>query len=177
MGVAGSGKSTVGRLLSDRTDIPFYDADDFHPQANIDKMSQGIPLNDKDRRAWLLKLRDFIAETLAAEQQGILACSALKSDYRQLLESDRGCVSKSLDSAYPSGNRANKITWIYLRGDYERIKQRIRQRHDHFMKEDMLRSQFEALEEPEAAITIDISYSPEVIVEQIIARSDRQQKK
>ncbi len=155
MGVAGSGKSTVGRLLSDRTGIPFYDADDFHPQTNIDKMSRGIPLNDSDRRAWLLKLQDFIAETLEEEKQGILACSALKSSYRQILQ----------------GDRSKEIFWVYLRGDYESIKQRIRQRHDHFMKEDMLRSQFEALEEPEAALTISISYSPEVIVEQIIAQN------
>lgn len=158
MGVAGSGKSTVGRLLSDRTGIPFYDADDFHPPANIDKMSKGIPLDDKDRQDWLLKLQNFIAETLEAKQQGILACSALKSQYRQILQ----------------GDRPNEIVWIYLRGDYDCIKQRIRQRHDHFLKEDMLKSQFEALEEPEAALTINISYSPEVIVEQIIAYGERQ---
>ncbi|MGV2830326.1 gluconokinase [Myxosarcina sp. GI1(2024)] len=157
MGVSGSGKTTVGRLLSERLGIPFYDADDFHPQANIDKMSKGIPLDDRDRQPWLLKLRDLIEDTLSSGKQGVLACSALKSKYRQTLQ----------------GDRIKEITWIYLKGDYNLIKQRMRQRQEHFLDEDMLRSQFEALEEPKAALTIDITYSPEEIVAQILGKSDR----
>lgn len=158
MGVSGSGKTTVGRLLSDRLGVPFYDADDFHPQANIEKMSQGIPLNDKDRQPWLERLRDLIEDTLSTGKEGILACSALKSKYRQTLE----------------GDRSKDIIWVYLHGDYDLIKQRMRQRHDHFLDEDMLRSQFEALEEPQQAVTIDITHSPEEIVAQILNIGDRQ---
>ncbi|MDJ0571747.1 MAG: gluconokinase, GntK/IdnK-type, partial [Pleurocapsa sp. MO_192.B19] len=85
MGVSGSGKSTIGKLLSDRTGWNFYDADDFHPQANIDKMNRGIPLTDSDRQPWLEKLQELITTFLKNNRQGILACSALKSDYRQIL--------------------------------------------------------------------------------------------
>ena len=152
MGVSGSGKSTVGKLLSDRTGWQFFDADDFHPQSNIDKMSRGVPLTDSDRLPWLYKLHDLITDILNAGNQGILACSALKSDYRDLL----------------SDNYSNGVVFIYLRGDYDCIKSRMKQRQGHFMEEDMLRSQFAALEEPKNAVVLDISLSPEEIVEEIL---------
>ena len=153
MGVSGSGKSTVGKLLSDRTGWQFYDADDFHPQENIDKMSRGVPLTDSDRLPWLFKLQALITDTLDAGNKGILACSALKSDYRNIL----------------SANYAAQVVFIYLRGDYDCIQSRIKQRQGHFMAEKMLRSQFATLEEPKNAITLDVALSPQEIVSRILA--------
>ena len=151
MGVSGTGKSTIGKLLSDRTGWNFYDADDFHPLTNIVKMERGIPLTDSDRLPWLKKLEELITRSLQNERSGILACSALKSDYRQILRGDR-----------------SEVVFIYLRGDYSCIQSRIQQRTGHFMSSDLLRSQFDTLEEPEDAIIIDVSLAPEIIVEEII---------
>ena len=156
MGVAGSGKTTVGKLLSDRTGWTFYDADDFHPVENINKMSRGIPLSDEDRKPWLLELKKLIQDTLIQEQCAILACSALKSSYREMLEVDRP-----------------EVILIYLQGDYEQISSRIQQRQAHFMEVEMLRSQFQILEEPQADLVVNVSLSPEAIVEQIIKHWDK----
>ena len=147
MGVAGSGKTTVGKLLSKRLGYPFYDGDDFHPQENIEKMSRGIALEDSDRLPWLLRLKELIER----ENKIILACSALKTSYRKILQVE------------------NKgVIWIYLKGEYSEILKRIETRQGHFMKRKMLGSQFEILEEPKDAITISISADREVIVEQIL---------
>ncbi|MGL5795224.1 MAG: gluconokinase [Waterburya sp.] len=154
MGVSGSGKSTIGKMLSDRTGWAFYDADDFHPQANIEKMNRGIPLTDSDRAPWLKKLQQLIAETLDKQQTGILACSALKSEYREILS-----------------NNHPDVVFIYLRGDYSSIQARIKQRQGHFMGEDLLRSQFETLEEPESVIAIDVTLEPEAIVTEILSKT------
>ena len=151
MGVAGSGKTSVGKLLSDRTGWNFYDADDFHPAENIAKMSRGIPLNDEDRKPWLLKLKNLIDLTISQDKNAILACSALKSSYREILQIH-----------HP------EVILIYLQGDYEQILARIQQRKDHFMQAEMLRSQFKILEEPQADLVINVALSPEAIVEQII---------
>ena len=151
MGVSGSGKSTIGKLLSDRTGWIFYDADDFHPPANIDKMSQGISLTDSDRASWLEELKTLIETTLAARQPGILACSALKSNYRQILTGDR-----------------QNVMLVYLRGDYDCIQTRVKNRQGHFMDANMLRGQFDTLEEPNTAFIVDVALSPEAIVEQIL---------
>ena len=151
MGVSGSGKSTVGKLLSDRTGWNFYDADDFHPAANITKMSQGLPLNDEDRKPWLLQLKHLIHNTISQEQNAILACSALKSAYRDILQIDRP-----------------EVVLIYLQGDYEQIIARMQQRQGHFMGAEMLRSQFKILEEPQADLVVSVALSPEAIVEKII---------
>lgn len=151
MGVSGTGKSTIGRLLSDRTGWAFYDADDFHPQANIDKMNIGIPLNDSDRLPWLAELKQLIRNTLNSQHNAILACSALKSKYRQILSHNH-----------------SEVVFIYLRGDYDCIQTRIHQRTGHFMNPDLLQSQFDTLEEPQDAVIIDVSFSPEIIVEQIL---------
>jgi gluconokinase len=154
MGVSGSGKSTVGRLLSDRLNCLFYDADDFHPSSNIIKMSRGIPLNDSDRLSWLLKLQKIIADDLKEQKSGVMACSALKERYRQII----------------TGNRADKIIWIYLRGNYNTIYQRLQLRENHFLKANLLDSQFAILEEPKNALTIDIIVNPNMMVEQILQK-------
>lgn len=154
MGVSGTGKSTIGKLLSDRTGWAFYDADDFHPQANIDKMNRGIPLTDSDRLPWLAELKQLIINTLNSKHHAILACSALKSKYRQILSHNH-----------------SEVVFIYLRGDYDCIQTRMYKRTGHFMNPDLLQSQFDTLEEPQnAVVTIDVSCSPEMIVEQILER-------
>ncbi|MBW4623199.1 MAG: gluconokinase [Cyanosarcina radialis HA8281-LM2] len=153
MGVSGSGKSTIGRLLSQRLGWTFYDGDDFHPQANKDKMSNGIPLDDRDRQPWLEKLHDLMAETWRDRDNAIVACSALKAAYREILQGD-------LES----------IFWVYLKGDYENIRARMEKRQDHFMKAVMLENQLALLEEPEADLIIDISQSQEDIVRKIADR-------
>lgn len=150
MGVSGTGKSTIGKLLHDRTGWDFHDADDFHSQANIDKMNRGIALNDHDRFPWLEELQKLISHTISHNQSGILACSALKSQYRQILR----------------GNHS-EVVFIYLRGGYDCIQSRIQQR-GHFMKSNLLLSQFDTLEEPHDALEIDVSLSPEQIVEKIL---------
>ena len=155
MGVAGSGKTTVGKLLRDRTGWTFYDADDFHPAENIDKMSRGIPLNDEDRKPWLLKLNNLIHNTISQDKSAILACSALKSYYREILQLN-----------------CPEVVLIYLQGDYEQILARMKQRKEHFMQAGMLRSQFKILEEPQADLVVSVTLSPEAIVEQIIKYLD-----
>lgn len=153
MGVAGSGKSTIGELLSDRTGWKFYDADDFHSPENIAKMSRGIPLTDSDREPWLAKLKELITQNIYQGNHGILACSALKSAYRQVLTPEE---------------HKNKIAWVYLYGDYDLILTRLKQRQGHFFKEEMLRNQFNNLEEPEEILKIDVALSPDAIVEMIL---------
>ncbi len=151
MGVSGSGKSTVGKLLGDRTGWNFYDADDFHPQANVDKLSSGVALTDSDRLPWLRELQKLISSTLDSNQSGILACSALKSEYRQILQQDN-----------------DGVVFVYLQGDYDFIQERIRQRHGHFMSPDLLKSQFDTLEEPPNALIVDVSLPAEKIVDEIV---------
>ena len=155
MGVSGTGKSTIGKLLSDRTGWTFYDADDFHSPANIEKMNRGIPLTDSDRLPWLEKLSQMITNTLNSNQQGILACSALKSQYRQIL-----------------GNNHTEVVLIYLRGSYGCVQSRIQQRTGHFMNASLLQSQFDTLEEPQDALIIDVYLTPETIVEEILRQID-----
>jgi gluconokinase len=151
MGVSGSGKTTIGQAIAAKLDWDFYDADDFHPQENISKMEKGIPLTDSDRVPWLDSLHDLIESCLRSGRPGVLACSALKERYRQkLLE----------------GNEGVKI--IYLRGSYELIWSRMSARKNHYMKPEMLRSQFDALEEPTDALVVDISESVDEIVREIL---------
>jgi gluconokinase len=153
MGVSGSGKTTAGRLLASSLDWDFHDADDFHSAANIEKMSQGIPLDDADRMPWLWQMQGAISNWLAANKNVVLACSALKSSYRDLLCSDR-----------------DRTILVYLKGDFELISQRLQQRRSHYMKASLLSSQFAELEEPQNVIVIDAAQPPEAIVEQIIER-------
>lgn len=151
MGVAGSGKTTIGRLLAARLGWPFYDADDYHPPANIAKMSAGQPLDDADRAGWLAALAGLIAGGLAHGERGVLACSALKRAYRAALRVDE-----------------QRVRFVYLRGDFGAIQARLLAREGHFMPAALLRSQFEALEEPVDAINVDVSLEPGAIVTAII---------
>src|SRR5687767_12363443 len=151
MGVAGSGKTTVGELLAQRLGWSFYDADTFHPAENIAKMANGTPLNDSDRAPWLAALHALISTSLKEDCPGVLACSALKKSYRQqLLE----------------GNE--EVQFVYLKGSYDLIWSRISQRKDHYMKPQMLQSQFQALEEPTNALTVNIAKPVEDIVQEIL---------
>ena len=153
MGVSGSGKSTVGKLLSDRLNCEFYDADDFHPPDNIAKMNRGKALTDSDREPWLKTLQQLIDRTIDRHCEGVLACSALKQKYRQILTHNH-----------------TDVLFIYLQGSYDCILSRIMTRQGHFMGADLLQSQFQALEEPEDALIIDVSLGLEEIVPEICRR-------
>jgi gluconokinase len=151
-GVSGAGKTTLGQLLAQELRWKFYEADDFHSQANIDKMQQGVPLTDEDRWPWLESLRKLIKHCLVAGENAVLACSALKESYRRRLR-----VSPD-------------VKLIYLRGDYALIEQQLRQRRGHFMDPKLLRSQFADLEEPqpeEDAAVIKLGRSPRELVEEM----------
>ena len=149
MGVVGSGKTTIGTLLSSQLGWAFADADDYHPQSNVDKIRNGIPLTDEDREPWLDLLRTAILAWIAAGKNVVLACSALKRSYRGKL------------SASP------EVRFIYLKGSYALIADRLRSRRGHFAGESILSSQLADLEDPQGAVTIDIDDSPEQIVAQI----------
>jgi gluconokinase len=152
MGVSGCGKTTIGKALADRLGWDFYDADDFHTLANIDKMARGIPLNDSDRVPWLASLHDLITARLKVSQPGVLACSALKESYRHTLL---------------AGNEDVQI--VYLKGSYDLIQSRMTARTDHYMKPALLQSQLDTLEAPANALSIDITLSIDDIVEMIVA--------
>jgi gluconokinase len=152
MGVSGSGKSTVGKALADRLGWTFADADDFHPPANREKMSRGEALNDEDRQPWLERLHELIAEHVLEDKPIVLACSALKEKYRNILVGD-------LDS----------VPLVFLRGDAELIAERMRQR-EHFMPVSLLETQLATLEPPTNAITVDIAQPLETMLEQIVTR-------
>lgn len=150
-GVSGCGKSTIGKQLADRLGIPFYDGDDFHPKENVDKMSRGIALNDEDRKGWL----DILSLNMEQWQKtdgAVLACSALKEKYREKLSS-----------------RVKNPFWIFLKGSFELIEARLNQRSGHYMSSGLLKSQFEALEEPTYGLEIHIEKSPKQITEYIIS--------
>ena len=153
MGVSGSGKSTVGKLLSTKTGALFFDGDDFHPKENIRKMASGTPLNDEDRRGWLEALSELLNDH---DQSIIIACSALKQSYRDILT---------------SGNI--KPRFVYLQGSRELLEERAHARsgqEDHFMPANLLDSQLDTLEQPSSeALTISIDKSPEQITETILA--------
>ena len=154
-GVSGAGKTTIGKLLAEELGWRFYEADDFHPRANIEKMRSGRPLTDEDRWPWLKLLHEQITRSLAAKENAVLACSALKRAYRERL-----CVS-------------DDVKFVFLRGDYVLIERQLRRRHGHFMNPALLQSQFADLEEPqpdEDVLTVDLGRSPEEIAEEIKAK-------
>ena len=152
MGVAGSGKTTVGRALAAQLGWKFYDADDFHPPASVAKMARGIPLDDADRLPWLETLRALVRACLERGEGGVLACSALKASYRAYLLLD------------------GRVKLAYLKGDFDLIQKRLADRRGHFMSAAMLESQFDALEEPGKEFHVDISTTPEEIVRAIRLR-------
>ncbi|MEG4291595.1 gluconokinase [Microcoleus sp. C2C3] len=150
MGVSGSGKTTVGKLLAQSLNWDFSDADDFHPSANIEKMSRGIPLEDADRLPWLLQLQAAIDRWLLENKNVVLACSALKASYREMLCRD-----------------LQRMKIVYLKGSFHLLATRLKSRENHYMKADLLLSQLDTLEEPEDAIIVDASQPLELIVRQI----------
>jgi len=151
MGVSGSGKTTVGKLLAAELGWQFVDADDFHPNSNIEKMRRGAPLNDDDRRPWLSSLREYLEAADSRGENLVLACSALKHNYRDYLRADRPEV----------------VRFVYLHGSQELIANRQAERRGHFMPPGLLQSQFETLEPPGDAIRVDITPAPDIIAERI----------
>ena len=152
MGVSGSGKTHIGKLLAEAMNLPFHDADHFHPEANVTKMHQGEALTDTDRSPWLSILASHIRQWNQA-QGAVLACSALKESYRILL----------------SHNYTAAVRFVYLHGTPALILSRMRDR-EHFFPPDLLTSQFKTLEEPEQALWVSIDQTPAAIVEEIVQK-------
>jgi gluconokinase len=150
MGVAGSGKTTVGEKLAAQLGWQFRDADAFHPAANIAKMATGVPLTDDDRLPWLQAIRAYLDDCAARGERSVVTCSALRESYRRVLLAGR-----------------SDIRLVFLAGNFDLILGRVAHRVGHFMKADMLESQFAALEAPQNALTIDVAQSPDAIVAEI----------
>jgi gluconokinase len=158
MGVSGSGKTTIGELLAQRLPCKFADGDDFHSADNKAKMKAGIPLTDDDRQPWLNNLAQLFSAYEKRDESLVLACSALKQSYRQIFL-----------------NATSHLVFVYLKSDFETIASRLKHRKHDYMNPDLLKSQFETLEEPEDAITADTRDSPDAIVEKILVeiKADR----
>ena len=146
-GVSGVGKTTIGKLLSENMGWTFYDGDDYHTDVNLDKMRHGTPLTDDDRWPWLNALRTTISEIVLHEKDAVLSCSALKESYRMRL-----------------GSGLKDIVFVYLRGDYQLVRNRISARVGHFMSSDLLVSQYSDLEEPQNGIIVDAALEPMEII-------------
>ncbi|MCP9755169.1 NADP-dependent phosphogluconate dehydrogenase [Lacihabitans sp. CCS-44] len=157
MGVSGSGKTTLGLLLAEKLGLGFYDGDDFHPEKNITKMSAGNPLTDEDRYEWLNRINKSAINLIKENKSAVFACSALKEKYRELL----------------SENIQNEIVFVYLKGTKEIIQARINARKGHFMPSQLLDSQFNILEEPQNAIDIDLSKSPEEMIQETLNKINK----
>lgn len=154
MGVSGCGKTTIGRLLAEKRGATFYDADDFHPEANRRKMESGTPLTDEDRLPWLQRLHALIDEAIVQDRSVVLACSALKKRYREILR----------------GLHGTRVIFVHLAGSYDVIARRMQTRTGHYMPPALLASQFSALEPPTDAITVSIEQTQD----EIVAAIDRQ---
>jgi gluconokinase len=149
MGVTGSGKSTVGKILASQLGWKFVEGDDFHSPKNIEKMRRGEPLNDADRRPWLDAIREVIRTTIDRGEDAIIACSAFKESYRKLLQIH------------------GQVSFVYLKASMALIQDRLKNRVGHFMNPDLIQSQFDTLEEPEQALQVDAGLSPAEIVQVI----------
>lgn len=159
MGVSAVGKSTVAQALARRLGVPFAEADDFHSEANIAKMSAGVPLTDADRKPWLEAIGAWLREREAAGSGGVVTCSALKRAYRDVLR-----------------EAAPGAFFLHLTGSRELLQQRIAARRGHFMPPELLRSQLETLEPlgaDEFGTTLDVTAPPEELVEEALARLSR----
>ena len=152
MGVTGVGKSTMGKLLAARCGMVFYDADDHHPSANVEKMRSGIPLQDNDRWPWLDQLNQLLQQAQTQQRSVVLACSALKSSYRERLRI--GC---------------DDVRFVLLKGDAQLIRQRLAERKGHYMNPALLDSQLATLEVTSDCLLMDISNTPDALVERIVA--------
>ena len=148
MGVTGAGKTAIGKMLAEELECAFYEGDEFHSKNNIEKMKQGIPLDDNDRLPWLISIRKLIENCMREKKNAVITCSALKSSYRSILIKDE-----------------KEITLIYLKGKFDLIQTRLETRKNHFMNSGLLASQFDILEEPKNAIYADISKDENAIVE------------
>jgi gluconokinase len=148
-GVSGAGKSTVGRLMARELGWRFYEGDDYHSAANIENMASGVALTDQDRRDWIIALRGVISSAVSRGENGILACSALKRSYRDLLRVN------------------NDVVFVHLTARPALIRDRLQRRTGHFMNPALIDSQFATLEEPQTAMTIDASLAPDEIVRQV----------
>ena len=151
IGPMGCGKTTIGKMLAEKLAWSFYDGDDFHPKKNIEKMRAGIALTDEDRKLWLKTLHANIQRWLRDKQNSILACSALKQAYRNMLGVDQKTVRT-----------------VYLKGSYELLRNRIEERQHPYMNKNLLRSQLDTLEDPKDGLTVDISATPEIVVSTIM---------
>ena len=155
MGVAGSGKTTVGTMLAEAMHCAYLEGDSLHSPANVEKMTHGIPLTDADRAPWLAAIHARLLDVFRHGESLVVGCSALKRSYRTVLA-----------DGIP-------ITWVYLKGSAALIRSRLQHRSGHYMKADMLASQFDALEEPSDALIVDVSPPPGVIVERILTELHR----
>lgn len=153
MGVSGCGKSTVGQKIAERLGCAFRDGDEFHSDANRAKMHAGTPLNDDDRKPWLESIRAYMDAMTSDGRSLVVACSALKQRYRDVL---RGPTSNT--------------EFVYLKGDFELLQSRLSARKDHFFNPSLLRSQFDALEEPTDAIVVNIALPPDAIVDEAVTQ-------
>ncbi len=153
MGVSGAGKTTVGKALAERLDWLFADADDFHPEANVQKMAGGQPLNDQDRAPWLAKLREVMDEHMAQQKPLVLTCSALKRAYRKTLGSDRP-----------------EVLLVHLDGTFDLLLQRMQGRKDHFMPASQLKNQLATLEVPteKEALIVSIDQPLDEMIDAIV---------
>ena len=152
MGVSGAGKTAVGLELASRTGWSFIDGDDLHPEANVAKMSAGVPLTDDDRWPWLQAIRQVIDGREESGEPAIIACSALKAEYRQRLSQG-----------------ARNVRLVYLKGEPELIEQRLRQRQGHFFDPRLLASQFSALEEPGDALIVTVDADLDTVISALMA--------
>jgi gluconokinase len=153
MGVSGSGKTTVAAMLAGRLHWTFEEGDNLHPASNVEKMHNGIPLTDEDRKPWLNAIAEWIDHWRERHEHGVITCSALKREYRRIIIGDR-----------------SDVRLVYLKGDKDLIAKRLAARHGHFMPSSLLQSQFDTLEEPssdERAIEVAIGSSPRDLVDQI----------
>ena len=149
MGVTGSGKSTVGKLLAQQLGWKFFEGDDFHSPVNIEKMRRGMLLNDDDRRSWLEAIRESIRQMVERSENAVIACSALKHSYRQMLRI------------------TGEVVFVYLKANIDIVRERLKNRTGHFMNPNLIQSQFNTLEESEQALRVDASLPPGEIVRRI----------